>query len=106
MTRRPYSSLTRRDAALDAAAMADRAAELAPMLDEAEAKSEPPSRPAMTLPLCLLATGHPFTWAGESYRAAEAEREVNGVRCRRVLRADKSEGWLPVTSEIQPSLES
>jgi hypothetical protein len=102
---RPYSSLTRRDLALDAQALTQRAADLAPMLDEVEAKSEPPSRPAITIPLCLLANGCRFVLAGQVYEALDEELEIDGVRHRLATKpgsklADAK--WLPGTTEVRP----
>jgi hypothetical protein len=108
---RPYRSLTRRDIALDSHAMAQRANHVSPMLDEVEAKSEPPSRPAVTVPLCLLATGHRFVLAGVVYQATAEELDVGGVPSRRVVYRQAADGgarqpgdrrWLPGSTEVQP----
>ncbi len=102
---RPSANLKRRDRELDVAALRERAAELAPMLDETEAKSEPPSRPAMTVPLCLLRTGHPFLLGGVVYRADDSECEVNGVKCRAARTHDWLPAWIPSATEVEPVYE-
>lgn len=106
---RPYARLSRRDRELDAQAMAARAAEVGPVLDQANATESGPAQPPRLLPLGLLKAGTRFRWAGVLFVAEDRFSTGNdGVEHRGVVyrqatgfAADGDAGLMPMNEDVE-----